>query len=91
LLALDNAAVSGPLNLTAPQPVRMREFAQTLGKVLHRPALVPVPEMALKLLLGEGAQVPLASQRVVPRRALDLGYKFRYSELLPALVATLTP
>ena len=91
LLALDNSAVSGPVNLTAPNPVRMREFARTLGKVLHRPSLVPVPELALRLLLGEGAQVPLASQRVLPRRALDLGYTFRYPELTAALTATLTP
>ena len=89
LLALDNPAVSGPINGTAPQPVRMRDFAHTLGKVLHRPALVPVPEVALRLLLGEGAQVTLASQRVLPRRALDLGYKFRYPELQAAFTATL--
>jgi NAD dependent epimerase/dehydratase family enzyme len=50
---------------------------------------VPVPEVALRLLLGEGAYVPLSSQRVLPRRALDLGYKFRYPELKAALVATL--
>lgn len=91
LMALDNPAISGPLNVTAPHPVRMRDFARTLGKVLHRPALLPVPEAALRLLLGEGAQVTLASQRVVPRRALELGYKFRYPELQAALVATLTP
>lgn len=91
LMALDNPAISGALNVTAPHPVRMRDFAQTLGKVLHRPALLPVPEAALRLLLGEGAQVTLASQRVVPRRALELGYKFRYPELQAALVATLTP
>lgn len=89
LLALDNPAVSGPINGTAPQPVRMRDFAHILGKVLHRPALLPVPEMALRLLLGEGAQVTLASQRVLPRRALDLGYKFRYPELQAAFAATL--
>lgn len=89
LLALDNQAVSGPLNLTAPQPVRMREFAKILGTVLHRPAVVPVPELALKLLLGEGAQVALSSQRVLPRRALDLGFKFRYPDLQSALVGTL--
>ena len=91
LLALDNPAISGPLNLTGPTPVRMREFARTLGKVLHRPALVPVPELALRLLLGEGAHVPLSSQRVLPRRALDLGYKFRYPDLTSALLATLSP
>lgn len=89
LMALDNPAVSGPLNGTAPQPVRMRDFAKTLGKVLHRPALVPVPETALRLMLGEGAQVPLSSQRVLPRRALDLGYKFRYPELPGALLASI--
>lgn len=89
LMALDNPAVSGPLNLTGPQPVRMRDFAATLGKVLGRPSFMHVPELALRLLLGEGAYVPLSSQRVLPRRALDLGYKFRYPELKYALTATL--
>ncbi len=91
LMALDHAAVSGPLNLTGPQPVKMNEFARTLGKVLSRPAVVRVPELALRVMLGEGAHVPLASQRVLPRRALDLGYKFRYPELTSALNATLNP
>jgi uncharacterized protein (TIGR01777 family) len=89
LMALDNPSLSGPVNITGPQPVRMRDFAAILGKVLGRPSLLPVPEVALRLLLGEGAYVPLSSQRVLPRRALDLGYKFRYPELRGALEATL--
>lgn len=87
LWALDTPASSsrGPLNLAAPQPVRMREFADTLGAVLHRPALLSVPAFAVKALFGEGAQVMLASQRVVPKRLQELGYRFRHAELRGAL------
>ncbi len=89
LMALDEPSVSGVLNLTAPTPVRMRDFAATIGKVLHRPSMVAVPELALKVLLGEGASVVLASQRVLPRRTQELGYRFRFPDLQAALTATL--
>lgn len=87
LWALDTPASAsrGSLNLAAPQPVRMREFADTLGAVLHRPALLPVPRFAVKLLLGEGAKVALTSQRVLPKRLQELGYTFRHPELRAAL------
>ena len=86
LWALDTPGISGPINLAAPNPVTNREFSKTLGKVLRRPALVPAPKLAVTALRGgEVADFVTASLRVVPRRALDKGYAFRYPELEPAL------
>jgi uncharacterized protein (TIGR01777 family) len=85
LLALDDDRVRGPLNAVAPGPVRQAELARTLAAVLHRPNLLPVPAGALRLGLGEMAEVLLASQRVVPGQALALGYRFRFPTLEPAL------
>jgi len=82
--------VNGPLNGTAPNPVRMREFSKTLGHVLHRPAIFPVPGFLLKILLGEMADVLLTGQRVLPRKALELGYRFQFPELEQALKEILT-
>jgi uncharacterized protein len=78
-------AVRGPLNAVAPEPVRMKEFAQALGRALHRPALLSVPPLVLRLGLGEMAEVLLQGQRAVPRKALDSGYRFRFPELSAAL------
>ncbi|MYB21642.1 MAG: TIGR01777 family protein [Chloroflexi bacterium] len=83
--ALEQTNVEGALNLTAPNPVRNGEFSRVLGRVLGRPALIPVPPLALKLMLGEGASVLLASQRILPTRTLDLGYRFRFTEINAAL------
>jgi uncharacterized protein (TIGR01777 family) len=83
--ALGNEKVSGPLNATAPEPVRNRDFARALGRALRRPSLLPTPAFAVRLALGEMAGVVLASQRVLPEKALDLGYRFRFPRLLPAL------
>ncbi len=77
--------VRGPVNSVAPNPVRMKEFAQALGTALHRPALFPVPALVLRLGLGEMAEVLLEGQRAVPRKALNGGYRFRYGELDAAL------
>ena len=85
LLALDDPRASGPFNAVAPVPVRQAELAQTLARVLHRPNLFPVPGVALRLAVGEMAEVLLASQRVVPAKAAALGYRFRFGELEPAL------
>jgi hypothetical protein len=82
--ALDNP-VSGVVNATAPNPVRNSEFARELGSALHRPAIFPVPAVALRILLGKMADVLLASQRVLPQAALTAGYRFAYPELRPAL------
>ena len=77
--------VSGAMNATAPNPVRNREFARELGAALHRPAIFPVPAMALRIFLGEMASVLLASQRVVPRAAESTGYRFAFPDLGGAL------
>jgi hypothetical protein len=85
LFALDNASCSGPMNGTAPQPLTNAEFSKALGKAMHRPSFVWTPGFALKLLLGEGAEIVLNGQRVVPKKALSLGYQFRYPQLDAAL------
>ncbi len=86
LWALDNDEVKGVLNATAPNPVTNREFSKALGRVLHRPAVVPAPKLAVVALRGEEmAEEIVGSYRVIPRRALDLGYVFRFPELEPAL------
>ena len=85
LFALDTAGASGPMNGTAPNPVTNRVFSKALGKALHRPAIFPTPGFALKLLLGEAADVVTNGQRVVPKKALALGYTFQYPTLEGAL------
>ncbi len=85
LFLLESQTASGPFNLTAPNPVTMREMARTLGRVLHRPAVLPVPGFALKAALGEVADVLLTGQHVVPRRALEAGYSFQFPALEGAL------
>ncbi|MEX2120296.1 MAG: TIGR01777 family oxidoreductase [Pirellulales bacterium] len=77
--------IEGPLNAVAPHSVTNREFTQTLAMVLSRPALLPVPALALRVLLGEFAEALLASQRVVPRVAEQTGFHFFFPELGAAL------
>ena len=90
LWVLDDDKATGTINATAPQQVTNREFAHTLGRVLRRPAVLPAPKTALRLALGgELADAVAGGQRVVPRRALDLGFEFRHPELEPALHAAL--
>lgn len=76
---------SGVYNATAPQPVRNAEFVAALGRALHRPALLPVPAFALRLMFGEMSDLLLGSQRVLPTRALAQGFRFRNGELAAAL------
>jgi len=83
----DNAQAAGPVNATAPNPVTMKDFCRTLGKVLGRPSWTPVPSFALRLLLGEMAEMLLTGQRVMPAAAQRLGYQFRYPKLEEALQA----
>lgn len=86
LHALASADLSGPVNTVAPNPVTNREFATTLGRVLSRPALLPLPAFAVKLLFGEmGEELLLSSTRVQPERLKQSGYEFRFPELEGAL------
>ena len=86
LWALGDERVSGLVNATAPHPVTNKVFSKALGKALGRPAVMPVPGLALDLMYGkEFGQVLRGGQRVMPRRALDLGYVFKHPELDEAL------
>jgi uncharacterized protein (TIGR01777 family) len=87
----ENTAISGPVNLVAPEPARNEAFAETLGAVLHRPAVVPVPEFALRLAFGRMADdTILASQRVLPKKLAGAGFEFRHPRLDEALRFELT-
>ena len=85
LFALTENALQGPINLTAPNPVQNRTFVKALGRVLRRPALIPVPGCVLKTLMGELGEVLLSSQRVLPVKLLDSGFRFEYPDIGPAL------
>jgi uncharacterized protein (TIGR01777 family) len=86
LWALDNASVSGVVNATAPQPVTNKEFSKTLGRVLGRPAILPIPGFVLDVKFGpEFGKVARGGQRVLPRRAQELGYEFKHPRLEEAL------
>lgn len=78
---VETADASGRFNLTAPHPVTNREFSKALGRALKRPALLPVPKIALKVALGEFAEYVVTGQRVLPVHAQALGYHFRYPEI----------
>ena len=82
---LHTEAATGPVNVTAPEPVTNREFSKALGRVLRRPAVVPVPGLAVKVLYGEMAVVVTTGRRAVPRRLQELGYEFRRPDLEAAL------
>ena len=88
-LAIEEGSVRGAMNVVSPQPVRNAEFTKELAQTLRRPALFAAPEFALKLALGEMAQMVLASQRVLPAQLEKLGYKFVHPELGSALAATI--
>lgn len=87
--AIDRA--TGTYNATAPEPVRNAEFVRALGRHVERPAFVPVPELALRVMLGEGAMVLTEGQRAVPERMLAEGYEFKYPTLDSALGALIGP
>jgi uncharacterized protein (TIGR01777 family) len=90
LWALDNEEVSGVINASAPNPVTNREFAKALGRALHRPAVIPVPKLAVTAMRGrELADAVAGGARVIPRRALDLGSEFRHPDLDEALASAL--
>lgn len=85
LLALEDERARGPLNATAPEPLTNRDFSAVVGKVLGSPAWLPVPAFSLRAALGEMADLVVKGQRVLPKKAQQLGYQFRYSGLEAAL------
>jgi hypothetical protein len=82
---LDHENATGPVNLTAPTPVTNAELSRALGHALGRPAVLPVPSMAIKLLYGEMAEIVTTGQRAIPARLGELGYEFRHAGIEPAL------
>ncbi|MDV9178702.1 TIGR01777 family oxidoreductase [Streptomyces sp. W16] len=86
---IDTEGLSGPFNLTAPNPLTNREIAAAMGRVLHRPSLFTVPASALKLVLGEMSGDVLGSQRVLPKRLLESGFTFTFPEIEGAIRAAL--
>ncbi len=83
--AVAEGALSGAVNAVAPNPARNAEFTTALSRALRRPALLPVPLFAIRLLFGEMSEIVLASQKVLPRAAEAAGYRFRFPEVFPAL------
>jgi uncharacterized protein (TIGR01777 family) len=82
--------ISGPLNFCAPNPVRNRELAKALGKVLGRPAIMPAPAFMIRTVLGEFANVLLDSQRTIPDRLLSHGFQFQYPDIKSAIQAVVS-
>jgi NAD dependent epimerase/dehydratase family enzyme len=85
LLALDEARASGPMNGTSPAPLPNREFARALGRALRRPSFMPTPAFALRVMLGKVAGVITKGQRVLPRKACEWGYVFKFPDIDSAL------
>lgn len=82
---IEHQELTGPINATTPEPVRMRDFSKVLGEVLNRPSWLPTPEFLLKIALGQMAEMLLHGQRVVPKKILSAGFKFRFPKLRAAL------
>jgi len=89
LRAIDDDAWAGAVNATAPQPVTNREFSRALGRALHRPAFVPVPGFAIRLLYGGMAKLVVEGQNALPRRTIELGYTHQHPDLDEALRSAL--
>lgn len=83
--ALENDRVSGPFNLTAPEPVRNREFTRTLADLLHRPAFLPAPGFMIRTVMGELGETLLASTRAIPKKLSEYGFRFTYPTARSAL------
>ena len=85
VFALDTSTLAGPVNFTAPEPVRNREFVKTLGRALGRPACLPAPALMIRIALGEFAEALLTSQRVVPEKLTAAAFAFQYPDIAAAL------
>ena len=84
-LALDNPEAKGPINGTAPNPATSTEYAKALGRALGRPSFATTPGFALRMMLGEVAQIITTGARIIPAKAIALGYQFQFPLLEPAL------
>ncbi|MGC9077324.1 MAG: TIGR01777 family oxidoreductase [Candidatus Kapaibacteriota bacterium] len=84
--SITNEKFEGIYNFVSPNPVKFREFIREIGKILNKPFMLSVPDYLIKLAFGEQSQVLLASQRVIPKKLLDIGYQFKYSEIEKALL-----
>ena len=84
LFALDNPAVKGAVNATSPNPKTMKDFCKTMAGKLHRPSLFPVPGFAVKIIAGEMAQVVLSGRKALPKKIIELGYKFKFERAADA-------
>ena len=82
---LNRTDLSGAVNLCSPNPLRNRDLGKAIGRVLHRPSFLPAPGFMIRLILGEFGDVLLKGQRVLPRRLLDAGFRFRYPDIDAAL------
>ena len=87
LFIIEHQEVSGPLNFCAPNPVRYREMAKTLGEILGRPSIMPAPAFMIRLAMGEFGDVFLGSQRTIPERLLKFGFSFQYPHIKDAIQA----
>ncbi|MEX2116062.1 MAG: TIGR01777 family oxidoreductase [Bacteroidota bacterium] len=85
IFAIEQSALAGPVNLSAPNPVRVRELATELGHTLHRPSFMPAPAFALKIILGEMSDLLLNGQKMIPAKLLQQGFTFRFPVLSAAL------
>jgi uncharacterized protein (TIGR01777 family) len=81
----EHAEIAGPVNFTAPNPVRNRDLTKALGRVLNRPTFIPAPEFMVRLVMGEFADTLLTGQKVFPQRLLDAGFKFNFPAIAAAL------
>jgi len=88
-LIIENDRISGPVNFTAPNPVQMKNFSETLGKVLKRPSFFKVPAVLLKLAMGKSSVIVLHGQRAIPQKAIEYGFEFKYKNLQATLIALL--
>jgi len=85
IFLLRHKDISGAINLCSPRPVRNKELGKAIGRVLHRPSIIPAPGFMIELILGEFGSVLLKGQRVIPRRLLDAGFQFQYPDIEEAL------
>jgi hypothetical protein len=91
ILRLIQRPIAGAINLTAPHPITVDQFAEAMGRAAHRPAGIRVPEFALRLALGEAADALLNLQRVLPKRAGEIGYQFQFAGIDQALGEIFSP